>query len=156
MTAVAPRLEPNSPPAIDFLQELVRQMRALDTYGVYDDWPAERILAPFVRTREQRRSTPVVGDPDAATLARMQALYNAIAASVEKACGHMAVPLVNLNPEGFGRALITVGRLVVVDRTLRDVHRFGFETLAKLESEGEKRVGAALELVDRYPEVAGL
>ncbi len=38
-------------------------------------------------------------------------------------CGLMAVPAVNLTHEGFGRALITVGKLVVMDRALHDVHR---------------------------------
>ena len=34
------------------------------------------------------------------------------------------------------------GRLIVVNKQLRDVHRFGFETLEKLAAEGTKYVDA--------------
>ncbi len=68
----------------------------------------------------------------------------------------MAVPLVNLSHEGFGRAIITVGKLVVMDRTLRDVHRFGFPSLSKMKDEADKILSVALEIIGLYPRVAGL
>ena len=66
------------------------------------------------------------------------------------------MPLVHLTNEGFGRALITVGKLVAVDKTLRDVHRFGFASLSKMKDEGDKILGVALERIGQYPAVAGL
>ncbi len=68
----------------------------------------------------------------------------------------MAVPTINLTHEGFGRALITVGKLVVMDKTLRDVHRFSFPTLPKMKDEADKILSVALEIVGDYPKVAGL
>jgi probable nitrogen fixation protein len=68
----------------------------------------------------------------------------------------MAVPFVQLTHEGFGRALIVVGKLVVMDRTLRDVHRFGFESLSKMKTEADKYLGVALEIIGKHSEVAGL
>ena len=68
----------------------------------------------------------------------------------------MAVPMMNLSHEGFGRALITVGKLVVVDRTLRDIHRFGFESLSKMKDEADKLLSVALNLVGTHAAVAGL
>ena len=68
----------------------------------------------------------VIGDPDEDVVARVRAFYNGIAAMIEQECGLIAVPLVSLTHEGFGRALVTVGKLVAVDRTLRDVHRNNF------------------------------
>ena len=56
----------------------------------------------------------------------------------------------------FGRALITVGKLVAVDRTLRDVHRFGFASLSKMKDEADKILGVALERIGQNPAVAGL
>jgi probable nitrogen fixation protein len=140
----------------DFAKEMVRQMRAIDSYGTYDTWPVERILEPFVLTKEKKREIPVIGDPDEIVMARVKAFYNAIAALIEKECGLMAVPLLNLTHEGFGRALITVGKLVVMDRTLRDVHRFGFPSLSKMKDEADKVLAVALNLVGEYPKVAGL
>ncbi len=140
----------------DFAVEMVRQMRAVDAYGSYDNWPAARILDPFVLTKEQKREIPVVGDPDEIVMSRVKAFHNAIAALIEKECGLMAVPTINLTHEGFGRALITVGKLVVMDKTLRDVHRFSFPTLSKMKDEADKVLFVALEIVGEYPKVAGL
>jgi probable nitrogen fixation protein len=140
----------------DFAREMIRQMRAVDTYGTFDDWPLEKILEPFVLTKEKKREIPVVGDPDEIVMARVKAFYNAISALIEKECGLMAVPMINLSHEGFGRALITVGKLVVMDRTLRDVHRFGFPTLSKMKDEADKLLSVALEIVGQHPKVAGL
>jgi len=140
----------------DFIREMLRQLRALDSYGTWDGKPAEAILAPLVLTKERKAEIPLVGDPDEETLACVKAFYNAIAVLIEKECGLMAVPLVHLTHEGFGRVLITVGKLVVLDRTLRDVHRFGFDSLSKMKTEADKMLAVALERVGRYSEVAGL
>jgi probable nitrogen fixation protein len=140
----------------DFMKDMVKQMRAVDSYGTYDGWPVERILAPYVVTREQRRSIPVIGDPDDIMLSRIKAFYNAVSSLIEKECGLMAVPIINLTHEGFGRVVITVGKLVVMDKTLRDVHRYGYESFSKMKDEGDKLLSVALEIVGKYPEVAGL
>ena len=140
----------------DFIREMTRRMRALDTYGVYNGQAPAKILDPFVLTRARRQEIPLVGDPDEETIARVKAFYNAIAVLIEKECRLLAVPLVHLTHEGFGRALITVGKLVVMDRTVRDVHRFGFESLSKMKDEADKYLSVALERIGQYPQVAGL
>jgi probable nitrogen fixation protein len=75
---------------------------------------------------------------------------------IEKECGLMAVPMMNITHEGFGRALITVGKLVVMDKTLRDVHRFGFDSLSKMKDEADKLLSVALEIIGLNPKVAGM
>jgi probable nitrogen fixation protein len=140
----------------DFIKEMVRQMRALDSYGQYDGKSVEELLAPVILTKERKAQIPVIGDPDETTVACVKAFYNAIAVLIEKECRLMAVPLIHLTHEGFGRGLITVGKLVVLDRTLRDVHRFGFENLSKMKTESDKYPAVALEIVGKYPDVAGL
>ncbi|MES9970721.1 MAG: NifX-associated nitrogen fixation protein [Candidatus Thiodiazotropha sp.] len=154
--AVADVLEDDPVLETDFAKEMVRQMRAIDTYGTYDNWPVSKILEPFVLTKEKKRDIPVVGDPDEITMSRVKAFYNAISAMIEKECGLMAVPMMNLTHEGFGRSLITVGKLVVMDKTLRDVHRFGFPSLSKMKDEADKLLSVALEIVGQYPKVAGM
>ena len=142
--------------ASDLMQEMVRQMRALDSYGSYDQSSAAEILDPFVLTKERKREIPVIADPDEEVIARIKAFYNAIATLIEKESGLMAVPLVHLSYEGFGRVLISVGKLVVLDRHLRDAHRFGFRDLTKMENEARKAVNQALALIRQYHEVATL
>lgn len=140
----------------EIAEEIVRQMRAIDTYGTYDNSENIEIIDPFILSKERKREIPIVGDPDELTLARLKAYYNALAVSIEKRVGLMAVPIINLTHEGFGRALIAVGKLIVVDRTLRDVHRFGFPSLAKLQEEADKAVEKAVALVEAHRDVAML
>jgi probable nitrogen fixation protein len=140
----------------DFIKEMVKQMRAIDSYGTYDGWPVERILAPYILTKDQRREIPVIGDPDEQTLSRVKAFYNGVAALIEKECGLMAVPMMNITHEGFGRALITTGKLVVMDRTVRDVHRYGYESLSKMKDEADKLLSVALQIIGSHREVAEL
>ena len=140
----------------DFVKEMARQMRALDTYGSYAGWSVEKVLDPYVLTRERKAAIPLIGDPDDETIARVKAFYNAISVLIEKECKLLAVPLVHLTHEGFGRALITVGKLVAVDRTLRDVHRFGFASLSKMKDDADQILDVALERIGQYPAVAGL
>ena len=140
----------------DFIKEMVRQMRAIDTYGTYDDWTIAKIMTPFVLTKEMKRDIPVIGDPDEIVMARVKAFYNAISSLIEKECRLMAVPMINLSHEGFGRVIITVGKLVVLDKTLRDVHRFGFPSLSKMKDEADKLLSVALEIIGKHSHVAGM
>lgn len=137
-----------------FIQEMLRQMRAIDTYDSYDNWSNAQILDPFVMTKERKAAIPVVGDPDEIVMARVKAYYNGLATSIEKQCGLMAVPMINLSHEGFGRAIICVGKLIVVDKTLRDVHRFGFKSLQRMNDDAEKVISRAVDIIEKYPEAA--
>lgn len=140
----------------DFIKEMSRQVRALDTYGTYAGKSTAEVLDPFVLTRERKAGIPLIGDPDEETVARVKAFYNAIAVLIEKECRLLAVPLVHLTHEGFGRALITVGKLVAVDKTLRDVHRFGFASLSKMKDEADKLLAVAIERIGQHSAVAGM
>lgn len=138
----------------DFVNEMLKQLRALDTYDTYEGWPKSKILDPLVLTKERKKEIPVVGDPDEITLARVKAYYNAIASAIENETGLMAVPLINITHEGFGRALVMVGKLIVVDKVLRDIHRFGFPSLEKMCEQSDKLIGKAKELIEQFNEVA--
>jgi len=138
------------------IKQMVVQLRAMDSYGTYDTWSDARVLDPLVLTKERRRAIPVVGDPDETTLSRIKAYYNAVAQMVERETGLLAVPVINITHEGFGRALILVGKLVALDKTLRDVHRFGFDSLEALASEAQKVVGKATTLIAEHRAVAEL
>ncbi|WPL15942.1 putative nitrogen fixation protein [Thiorhodovibrio winogradskyi] len=157
MTSQAIAIDPEDPVLqTAFGTELVRQMRAFDTYGRLENKTNAELLDPFILTPERKRDIPIVANPDAAVLDRLGAFYNTIAAMIEKECNLMASPVINLSAEGFGRGLIIVGKLVVMDRALRDVHRFGFASLSKMKDEADKVLSVALELVGHHSEVAGL
>jgi len=140
----------------DFMKEMTKQMRAIDVYDTYDGWSNAKVLDPFIMTKERKREIPVIGDPDEIVMSRVKAFYNALATLIEKECGQMAVPMVNLSHEGFGRAIISVGKLIVVDKTLRDVHRFGFKSLSKMKDDADKILSVAMNIIGQYPVVAKL
>lgn len=147
------------PPVVDpmqsaVVQELVKQWRAQDAHGAWDGMSDAELLAPYILTREQRREIPVMGDPDPETLWRLELFYNAVGHAIERATGVIAAPMMKMHHEGFGRMILTAGRLIVVNKYLRDAHRFGFDTLEKLAQEGEKLVHEGVEMIRKYPELA--
>lgn len=137
-----------------FVKELIKQWRAQDAHGAWDGKSDLQLLEPYILDKEKRRQIPVIGDPDPETLWRLELFYNAVGLSIERATGIMVTPMMKMHHEGFGRMILTAGRLIVVNKQLRDVHRFGFPTLAKLAEEGEKLVNAGIEMINKYPEVA--
>ena len=137
-----------------FLQELVKQWRAQDINGVWEGKSDETLLAPYIITKEQRREMPIMGDPDPETLWRLELFYNAIGLSIERLTGVMVSPMMKMSHEGFGRQVLIAGRLIVVNKQLRDVHRFGFNSMEILAEEGQKFVNAGVEMIRKFPEVA--
>jgi probable nitrogen fixation protein len=143
-----------SPMETGFIKELVKQWRAQDTHGTWERKSDEDLLEPYILDKEKRKTIPIIGDPDPETLWRMELYYNAIGLASERASGIMVSPMMKMSHEGFGRQILTAGRLIVLNKQLRDVHRFGFPTMEKLAEEGEKAVAAALAMIESYPEVA--
>lgn len=137
-----------------FVRELVKQLRAQDTHGTWEGKSDAKLLEPFILTAEQRRALPLMGDPDPETLWRLDLFHNAVGLAIERATKCMVSPLTKMSHEGFGRTVLTTGRLIVVNRHLRDVHRFGFPSLAKLAEAGNKLVAEGIGMIERYREVA--
>ena len=137
-----------------FLQALVQQIRAQDHYGVYRSWSDELVLSPFIVTKDKKRSISVEGEVDPATRLRILCFYRAVATCVETETGKLCQVVIDLSHEGFGWALVWTGRLIVVNRTLRDAQRYGFDSLEKLASQGEKMVKSGIDCVNRYTDAA--
>jgi probable nitrogen fixation protein len=137
-----------------FLKTLVSIIRATDSYGTWDKKPDSSLLGEFVVDKAARRALPVIGDPDPDVLARVEQYYRAVGLRIEARTGLMSSPMMSMSHEGFGRIILTAGKLVAFAKTLRDMHRFGFDTLAVLGQEGEKVVDQAVAAIEQYPEVA--
>ncbi len=137
-----------------FVVELIKQIRAQDTHGTWEGRSDATLLAPYVLDAEARKALPLMGDPDPDTLWRLDLYHNAVCIAIERATRCMVTPLMKMSHEGFGRAVLITGRLIVVNRNLRDVHRFGFPTLARLAESGNKLVAEAVAMIEKFPEVA--
>ena len=137
-----------------FVVELIKQLRAQDTHGTWEGKSDAKLLEPYILTAEQRRELPMMGDPDPDTLWRLDLYHNAVGLAIERATGCMVSPMTRMSHEGFGRTVLTTGRLIVVNRYLRDVHRFGFQSLDKLAQAGNKLVKEGVDMIEQYPAVA--
>jgi probable nitrogen fixation protein len=137
-----------------FVRELIKQWRAQDAHGTWDNKSDLDLLAPYILDKEARRQIPIIGDPDPETLWRLELFYNAVGLAIERATGAMVSPMTKMSHEGFGRLVLMAGRLIVVNKQLRDVHRFGFPPLEKLAEEGAKYVQAGIEMIRKFPEIA--
>ena len=121
-----------------FIKELIKSWRAQDTHGAWDGKSDLDLLEPYILDKEKRRALPIMGDPDPETIWRLELFFNAVALSIERATGVMVSPMLKMHHEGFGRMVLIGGRLIVVNKQLRDVHRFGFDNLGKLAEEGDE------------------
>jgi probable nitrogen fixation protein len=137
-----------------FVKTLVQQLRAQDAHGTWEGKPDLKLLEPFILSVEQRRAMPIMGDPDPETLWRLDLFHNAVGLCIERATGCMVSPMTRMSHEGFGRTVLTTGRLIVVNRYLRDVHRFGFASMGKLAEAGNKLVAEGIGMVEKFKEVA--
>ena len=138
----------------DFLTQLAAVIRAEDSYGQWDDKTDADIMSEFIVTKEERREIPIIGDPDPDVMWRIGKYYDAIGLLIEKRTGCMASQMQKMSHEGFGRIVLIAGKLVVVSKHLRDVHRFGFENWAKLAEAGDKVVSDAAAIIEKFPDAA--
>lgn len=139
--------------ARDFLARLVAQVRAEDAFGRLDAVSDERLLDPYLVTAAPPGEVPLMCVVDPAAVQRLRALYRTVAAGVERATGTTTGYALDVDAEGFGRALVFTGRLVVVCEAIRDINGFGFRTVERLAAYGQALVDAAVRAVAAYPEV---
>ena len=137
-----------------FRSDLVDQLRAGDTYGRLDRVSEDKLLKPFILTREDQRQIPVACDVDPHTESRLRSFYQAVAVGIEKSAGPMTTTVLDLSHEGFGRVIIFAAKLVVMSEVLRDAQRFGSGSVEALTERGERLVEAGAKIVADYPEVA--
>jgi probable nitrogen fixation protein len=147
-------LEENSVAELPFIKELIKVWRAQDTHGAWEGKSDLELLAPYIIDKEARRALPIIGDPDPETIWRLELFFNAVCLMIERATGVMISPMLKMSHEGFGRMVLIGGRLIVVNKQLRDVHRFGFDSFEKLAAEGDKYVQAGVEMIEKFPAVA--
>jgi probable nitrogen fixation protein len=154
MTDVAAVIDPIPAAETPFIKELIKLWRAQDSHGAWEGKSDLSLLAPYIVDKEARRALPIIGDPDPETIWHIELFFSAVALSIERASGVMVSPMLKMSHEGFGRMVLIGGRLIVVNKQLRDVHRFGFDNLGKLADEGAKYVNAGLEMIGKFRAVA--
>ncbi len=147
-------VEDNAAAEAPFVKALIRVWRAQDSHGTWEGKADLDLLKPYLVSKEERRAMPIMADPDPDVLWRLELFYNAVALCIEQECGVMVTPMMKMSHEGFGRMVLIGGRLIVVNKQLRDVHRFGFPDLGKLAEQGGKFVQEGVGMIERFPDAA--
>ena len=134
-----------------FVHDLARRLRGRKGLDAWDGLSDEEVLAPLVHSGRREWAE---GAPDPDVYLHIELFYEAVAAAVEARTGIPCAPMLRMHHEGHGRVVVLAGRLVVVSRSLRDVSRFGFESVEKIAEAGDRLVNAGAEMIARFPDAA--
>ena len=136
-----------------FTAALLRLIRAQDSYGGLDRKSDQELLKGYLNPKPDPFASPSC-KPREGELARLDRFIGAVAREVERRSGLASAALQSVNQEGFGQAVVCVGRLVVLRRYVRSIGKQGFASLEALENEGESLVAQALSQIELYPQAA--
>lgn len=137
-----------------FFKALLSVIRAADRSGAMEEDSDEELLSPFIVTKIQKRDIPMFGDPDPDILMRVEQIYLAVCWLIEQETKAQAAPIMNIHHEGWGRIVIVVGRLIAVNAHVRELHRFGYETLEQMEKKALALVEEGIKAIKQFPDVA--
>ncbi len=134
-----------------FIETLISQIRALDLYGVWREKSDEELLMQkYIKTKEELKKIPIIADIDNKKITDIRLVYQALALAFEKKTGVMCSVVMEMSHEGFGRVVVIADNIVLVNKFLKDAHRFSFRSYEKLEQEGEKLLENAYKIYNNY------
>jgi probable nitrogen fixation protein len=140
-----------------FLKELVKQIRALDMYGVWEkEADASLLTTKYIKTKEQLKEIPIIADISKETITDLRMILQAVALAFEGKTGVMANVCLEMSHEGFGRGVVIADKIVLMDKYFKDAHRFSFPTLEKLTEEGDKYLAKAVETYEKFKPCLGV
>lgn len=140
---------------MDFMETLNAKLRSHDAYGVWKKLDDETIISRhFVLSKEDKKKIDVYGRMPDEVVAKMRLFYESVAQAVEWKTQKMAITVLDINTEGFGRALVTYEDAILCQKVHRNAHKFGFKDLEAIKEEGYKLVEACLNKLETITEEA--
>ena len=134
-----------------FLSTLVGQIRAIDTYGIWDKFTDEELITQrYIKTKEDLKQIPIIADIKDETKQIIKMMYQALSLAFEKETGEMASVIMEMSHEGFGRAVVLAEKIVITNKFFKDAHRYSFRTYDALVGEGGKMLESALDIYQTY------
>lgn len=134
-----------------FAKALVAQLRAQDSYGVWSKIVDDDLLIKnYVKSKEELQKIPMIADVKPEQTKAIRLIYQAIAIAFEQQTGVMCTVVMEMSHEGFGRVVVIADKIVIVDKSFKDAHRFHFRNLEKLKDDGGKKLQKALEIYNKY------
>lgn len=136
-----------------FMETLNAKLRSHDAYGVWKKLDDETVISRhYVLTKEDKKKIDVYGRMPDDVIAKMRLYYEAVAQTVEWQTGKMAITVLDINTEGFGRAMVVYEDTILCQNIHRNAHKFGFKDLEDIKKDGEKLVAKCLAKLETIPE----
>lgn len=134
-----------------FKEVLVSKLRSYDAHGVWKNIADEKLLAKyFVVTKEDKKKIDAFAAMSPETLGKIRLYYEAVAQTAEENTGRIVVTALDINGEGFGRALLIDEDYILLQKVHRNAQKFGFENIEDMAEEGEKLSAKAIENTKKF------
>lgn len=135
---------------MEFTKALVAQLRAIDTYNHWGRMSDEELIDKKYIKKKGSGATANCHIKDEQALFNIKMFFQTIATEFERETGELSNVMMEFSDEGFGRVVVIAGKIVIVDKSIRDANSYGFKTVEKLEIEGAKMYQKALDIYNKY------
>lgn len=148
-------------PDKDMADALVRRLGSLldaeDFFGRYAALsPQEKLVRQFLASPEDKNQSEFNCAVSPKVRKQVPLLFQAIAGVMEEKSGTMVQSTAEINAEGFGRALLYTGRVILVLKSLRAGFPFPFTSEDKTIRYGVACIEEGLAFLEKYKEQTAL
>lgn len=142
---------------VPFERCIANLLDAYDKYGLNANRSREEKLKRlFLVDPSKLKGNSTLCEGESPAIKRQAIIfYQAVAMSLEIKSGSTVCSIVEWDDEGFGRAVVYSGRLVLAAQAWRQ-GQFGFTNMEDACREGEKLIASGLEWLEQYPAIARL
>ncbi|MNH99020.1 hypothetical protein D3C73_517740 [compost metagenome] len=131
--------------------------RILDAYDYFEKGSGlsteEKIAQLSLFTAEEKIAVGADCTPSPKLRKQVENVFQALALTLEIETNGLVQSMVDMNSEGFGRAVVSSGRLILISTTLRAGLRFPFTSRSKLERFALNSLREALEWHNKHSEL---
>ncbi|ADR18592.1 DUF269 domain-containing protein [Calditerrivibrio nitroreducens] len=131
-------------------ESILNKIKAMDTFGTYKRLSDGEILMRYFRKKSVSIEESL-GDISEEGIFKIRLFYESVAYFLEKNIGIEINICADISREGFGKIVIYSGDKIINIFHLRNLHRFGFNSIDEIDSYGDEIL---FKLKDIYPEIA--
>ncbi|OIJ17296.1 hypothetical protein BKP37_01975 [Anaerobacillus alkalilacustris] len=141
----------NAGNSYSFQDSILQIINAYDMYGVFQNLSDEQKLnRAFLLSADEKKQMDSCGQISERLKAQINIFFQAVALNVERKTNKMVSSIVEMNSEGFGRALIYSGNLIMVNKAIRGTQQLAFTNMERACKQGDKISELAVKTLDRY------
>lgn len=134
-----------------FRDVLITKIRSHDPHNIWKNVADDTLMTRYyVLTKDDKKKIDAFSAISPETVAKIRLYYEAVALYVEQQCGKMIVTVLDINTEGFGRALLVYEDYIFLQKFHRNAHKFGFATLEEVLEEGETLAAKAIAKAESF------